>query len=156
MTRAARTSLALCAALALVLPLTAWVRLTKAKIEGPPSRPTFVFRTRSVLANFTVLRWNGEKWTNVWGIENDHTTDGFVRQVEYGVVPKGFSEYVPLKLAALATNSLYMIYFEGGAVRGGGVFAIVDRSGKPTVVEIDGGRPIKDIVAEFERLVHRP
>lgn len=154
MTRAARSSLALCAALALAIPLTGWVRQTKAKIEGPPSRPTFVFQTTFVLANFTVLRWTGEKWTDVWGIENDHTTDGFVRQVEYGVVPRGYSEYVPLKLPTLATNTLYEIDFEGGAVRGSAIFAIVDRDGKPTVVELDAGKPFADILAKFEKMVH--
>jgi hypothetical protein len=153
MMRTARTKLALYAALALAMLLTGWVRTSKAKIEGQPSRPTFVFESTMVLADFTVLRWTGEKWTKIWGIARDHSTSGYVRQVEYGVVPKGYSEYVPLKLPALATNTLYAVDFEGGAVLGGAVFVVVDRGGKPTVVELDGGKPFADILAEFEKMV---
>ncbi|HET8541527.1 MAG TPA: hypothetical protein VFL83_16745 [Anaeromyxobacter sp.] len=153
MKRTAQRTLAACAALSLACPLTGGLRPAKTRIEGSPSRPAFVFDTTLVLADFTVERWTGEKWTKVWAIENAPSTRVRVRQVEYGTVPDGYSEYVPPKEPTLATNALYKVLYEGGAVRGGTTFAVVERDGKPTVVELDPGKPFADVLAEFDRLV---
>jgi hypothetical protein len=142
--------------MALACPLMGGLRAAKTRIEGSPSRPTFVFDKAFVLADFTVLRWTGEKWTKIWAIENEPSVRIRVRQVEYGVVPEGYKAYVPLKQATLTTNGLYQVDYEGGPVRGGGIFALVERDGKLTVVPLDAGKPEADIIAEFEKLVKAP
>lgn len=148
MTRIVRTLLALC----LTLALAGWLRQAKARLEGAPSRPTFVFDTTFVLANFTVLHWTGEKWAKVWGIASNHSNRESIRRVEYGVVPKGYFEYVPLRYPLLATKTLYKFDFEGGAIRGGGMFIVLDRSGTQAIVIVDDSRPFADVLAEFEKM----
>ncbi len=124
-------------------------------IEGNPSRPTFVFGDPVILGSCTLHVYDDKRWTGLWGIERTVSKEYVrLRQVEYGVVPNGYSEYLLLKHTELKVNKLYMFRFDGGANRrGSDIFAIVSKEGRPTIVQFDEFKSLEDIVAEFERMV---
>ncbi len=151
MKRSCRTSAA-CVSLALALVLTGWLRQVGAKVQGTPSRPTFVFERPLGLGKFAVYVYENRRWSELWGIERGRNGRVPVQQVEYGVVPKGYSEYVSLKQTALRVNNLFTFDFENGSIRGGGIFAIVNRSGQPTIVQFEKSRSLEDVLKEFQNM----
>ncbi len=158
-------SVAACAALALAVaftgcPLVGDLRAGTATVQGTPSQPTFAFDF--VLVHFVLSVYEDGRWPKYWGIEKNfdgigvNDASGHVREVQYAVVPKGFSAYMPAKHPTLGTNKLYSFKFEGAGVRGGGTFAIVDKAGAPSIVQFDSSRSFDDILKEFEKLVQKP
>ncbi len=158
-------SVAACAALALAVaftgcPLVGDLRVGTAKVQGTPYRPTFVFDKSFVLENFELSVYEDGRWPRYWGIGRVDGPIGSDREVQYGVVPKGFSAYMPAKHPTLGANKLYTFKFDGAGggagVRGGGTFAIVDKAGAPSIVQFDSSRSFDDILKEFEKLVQKP
>lgn len=122
--------------------LTGCLTQMEAIVKGNPLRPTFEFEEEIGLGVFSMdvsdPNENKSNIKDVWGIARDPNAPYYhTQQLEYGVVPPGLTEYIPIKTRDLIPNRLYSFTFSNGNARGGGAFAVVKRKGELAIVQFD-------------------
>ena len=141
-----------------LLVLSGCQRQVRVTVKGNPLRPTFVFEEEIVLGVFSmdVTDPNGNKSNvkDVWGIARVPNAAYYhTQRLEYGIVPPGFTEYIPAKTRDLKANRLYAFTFSNGGTRGGGAFAVVERKGELTIVQFDEKKIFDEIITEYLELI---
>lgn len=138
--------------------LTGCLTHMEAIVKGNPLRPTFEFEKEIILGVFTIdvsdPTENKSDVKDVWGISRDPNAPYYyTQQLEYGVVPPGLTEYIPIKTRDLIPNRLYSFAFSNGNARGSEVFAIVEIEGELKIVQFDENYNYEEIVAEYLEIV---